>query len=96
MTHEILNHGVVEMQQEEEKLMATTTTIFTVEHADSDDKKENGTVMVDSVNSSMEECGNLNVQVRRRKELLSCWLGCILSLSTVLSLPILVLVWLIN
>ena len=67
LAHEILTNGVVEMQQEEEKLMATSTTIFTVEDADSDDKKENGTVMVGSDISSMEEYGNLNVEVRKKE-----------------------------
>ena len=71
LAHEILNNGIVEMQQEEEKLMATSTTIFTVEDADRDEKKENGTVMVGSDISGMEEYGNMNIEVRKKEVSLS-------------------------
>ena len=67
LAHEILNNGVMEMQQEEEKLMATSTTISTVEDVDIDDMKENGTVMVGSDSSSMKEYGNLNIEVRKKE-----------------------------
>ena len=67
LAHEILDHGVVEILQEEEKLMATSTTIFTVEDADIIDKKENGTVMVGSDISSMEEYGNMNIEVSKKE-----------------------------
>ena len=71
LAHEILNNGVMEMQQEEEKLMATSTTIFTVEDADIIDKKENGTVMVGSNVRSMDEYDNLNFEVRKKEISLS-------------------------
>ena len=65
LAHEIHNQGVGEMQEEEEKLVTTSPIMFTV---------ENGTVMVDSGVSSLEEFGKLNVQVKMKLSLMLLWI----------------------
>ena len=74
LAHEIHNQGVDEMQEDEDKLLITSPVIFTVEQGGIDDKKENETAMIDSGVSSMEEFGNLNVQVKMKISLILLWI----------------------
>ena len=65
LAHEKHNQGVGEMQEEEEKLVTTSPIMFTV---------ENGTVMIDSGVSSLEEFSNLNLQVKIKLSLMLLWI----------------------
>ena len=65
LAHEIHNQRVGEMQEEEEKLLTTSPITFTV---------GNGTAMVDSGVSSLEEFGNLNVQVKMKLSSMLLWI----------------------